>query len=306
MPDGTSDVVDGIALEGAAASWLEDRAEELDVQEAELLNRLLAAHQQLEADDEPVESLVTESDLEERLEAVESGLEDDIEGVADDVDAAEADFADKLDDVRQRIIQVKRETDQKAPADHDHPDIEERLTTTAKALKDLETSHEDLEASVEDLRERVDAGFENFEDVLSYLRDETDSLDRKTTTLASAVLSMRESVASLAAAEAHRERAEQLKREANLAGVRVAECADCDQDVTVAQLAAPECPFCGAVFEGVEPKSSWFGSHALLTGSTPALEAGEDWLEAESDTWLDEDAETLEEMVENIEEGEDA
>lgn len=301
MPDGTSDAVDGIALEGPAASWLEARADELGIGEDELLNRLLAAHRQLEEQDTEVEALVTESDLED----VESSLEDDVAGVADDVEAAESTFEDKLEDVRQRVIQIKRETDQKASTDHDHPDVEERLETTAKALKDLEARHDDLAANVEELQERVDAGFENFEEVLSYLRDETDALDRKTTTLASAVLSLRESVASLAAAEAHRERAEQLKREANLSGVQTADCADCGQAVTVAQLAAPECPFCGAVFEGVDPKSSWFGSNTLLTGSKPALEAGETWLEAESDTWLETDAETLEEMAEIAEDEDD-
>lgn len=325
MPDGTSDAVDSVALEGAAAAWLESRAEELGLDEQDLLHRILAAHREAEGsvDDE---TFVTEADLEERLDDIESDLEEmrstlesdleavqstmesdleelqsslesDIEAAEADVEAAEAEFAEKIEDVRERVIQVKRETDQKAAQDHDHPGLEERLETTATALKDVEERHADLAEEVEALRERVDAGFDNFEEVLSYLRDETDSLDRKTTTLASAVLSMRESLASVAAAEAHRERAEQLQREANLAGVTAATCEECDQTVTVAQLAAPECPFCGAVFEGIEPKSSWFGSHTLHTGSTPALEGGENWLEDEGGTWLDGDEETLEEMA---------
>lgn len=301
MPDGTSDAVDGVALEGAAAAWLESRADELGLDEEELLHRILEAHREGEESLDG-ESVVTEATLEERLDAIESDLEAVESALAADVEAAETEFDEKIDDVRERVIQVKRETDQKAPRDHDHPELADRLETTASALKGVEERHEDLAVAVENLRERVDAGFDNFEEVLSYLRDETDSLDRKTTTLASAVLSMRESVASVAAAEAHRERAEQLQREANLAGVTEAKCAECEQAVTVAQLAAPECPFCGAVFEGVEPKSSWFGSHTLLTGSTPALEGGENWLEDEGDSWLGGDEETLEEMAELAEE----
>lgn len=301
MPDGTSDAVDGVALEGATAAWLESRAEELGLDEAELLNRIVAAHQAaVESPDE--ESFVTKSTLEAELDAIEADLAEAESTLEDDIAAAESEFTDKIDDVRERVIQVKRETDKKAEADHDHPDIADRLETTAKATKDVEERQAELSEAVEDLRKRVDAGFKNFEEVLSYLRDETDSLDRKTTTLASAVLSMRESVASVAAGEAHRKRAEQLQRESNLAGIQDGKCADCEQTVTIAQLAVPECPFCGAIFEGVEPKSSWFGSHTLLTGSTPAIEAGENWVEGEDGSWFEGDAETLEEMAESTEE----
>jgi chromosome segregation ATPase len=301
MPDGTSDAVDSVALEGAAAAWLESRAEELDLDEEELLHRIIATYREA-ASAEDV-SVVTESALEERLDAIEAELSDVESALQADVEAAESEFADKIDDVRERVIQVKRETDEKAPEDHDHPDLAERLETTAEALKSVEEAHGKLEDDVAELGDRVDAGFENFEEVLSYLRDETDSLDRKTATLASAVLAMRESLASVAATEAHRNRVEQLQREANLAGVTDADCGECGQSVTVAQLAAPECPFCGAVFEGVEPKSSWFGSHTLLTGSTPALEGGENWSdEADGDSWLSGDGETLEDIAQIAEE----
>jgi chromosome segregation ATPase len=301
MPDGTSDAVDGVALEGAAAAWLESRADELGLEEEQLLNRIIAAHREAEqaTDAEP---LVTESTLEDRLDALESELEEMEATLQADVDAAEAEFAEKIEDIRDRVIQVKREADQKAPTDHDHPDLLDRLETTAEATKEVEERQADLEADVEDLSESVDAGFENFEEVLSYLRDETDALNRRTTTLASAVLTMRETVASVAAAAAHRERAEQLHREANLAGVKDAICGDCEQSVTVAQLASPECPFCGAVFEGVEPKSGWFGSHTLLTGSSPAIEGGDDWVEDDGGSWLEGDTDTLEEMAETVEE----
>jgi chromosome segregation ATPase len=305
MPDGTSDAVDSVALEGAAAAWLESRAEELGIDEEELLHRIIATYREAEEADDV--SVVTESTLEDRLDDIEADLADVESSLQADVEAAESEFADKIDDVRERVIQVKRETDEKAPTDHDHPELAERLETTAKTLRDVEAGQRDLTEEVEELDERVDAGFDNFEEVLSYLRDETDSLDRKTATLASAVLAMRESVASVAAAEAHRKRVEQLQREANLAGVTDADCGECGQSVTVAQLAAPECPFCGAVFEGVEPKSSWFGSHTLLTGSTPALEGGEDWLDEDEagDSWLGDDGETLEEVAEIADEEDD-
>lgn len=269
MADGTSDAVESVTLEGTAAAWVAERAEELDVDREELLERVVAAYREVE---------------EGNLDA-DVATSDDVSELAERVDDAEADFEEKLQDVRERVIQVKREADEKASADHDH--------------RDLESDVESLREEVAALDDHVDAGFGNFEEVLSYLRDEADDLNRKTTTLASVVLSMRETVRALAGAEARRARADQLRRDANVAGVENADCEECGQSVTVAQLSAPECPFCGAAFEGVSAKSGWFGSHTLETGTAPALTSKQSWLddEGDEDSWLDEETEVLEEMA---------
>jgi len=264
-----------------------ERAEELGVSDEALLKRIVAAYRAAEEDAD--REFVTNEELREQVEDVES------------------EFDEKIRDVRERVIQVKREADGKAPTDHDHPDVDERAAAAMEAAESAAAEAESLAGEIDSLADHVDAGFDNFEEVLSYLRDETDDLDGKATTLATAVLSVRESVGSLAAAEARRERAESLQREANLAGVENADCDACGQSVTVAQLSAPECPFCGESFEGVEAKTGWFGSHTLVTGRKPALKAKQSWLDddGEDDSWLGGDTDTLEAMATGPEEADD-
>ena len=278
MPDGTSDAVDAATLTGSEAAWLGERAEELDITEEELLQRLVAAYRTVEERDASVPTADDLADVEERVTDVERG------------------FDEKIEDVRERVIQVKREADEKAAADHEHDDLAEQARTAAEAARRLEDDYESLAGDVDDLVERVDAGFENFEEVLSYLRDETDDLNGKVTTVAATVLAMRESVAALAGAAARRERVERLRAAANRAGVRVADCGECEQEVSVALLTEPKCPFCSAAFEDVEAKSGWFGSHTLVTGEPPALASADEWLEEDDDSWLGDDA-ALEAMV---------
>ncbi|WP_232702650.1 hypothetical protein [Halobacterium wangiae] len=279
MADGTSDAAGGPSLEGAAAEWLAERASDADVSEKVLLQRIVGAYRA--ATEDADNEFVTDDELREQVGDVER------------------EFDEKIQDVRERVIQVKREADGKATADHDHAEVSQQAADAVAAAESAQAEAGVLAEEVDRLADRVDAGFDNFEEVLSYLRDETDDLDGKATTLATAVLSMRESVRSLAAAEARRERAEQLQREANVSGVQNADCDACGQSVTVAQLSAPECPFCAESFEGVEAKTGWFGSHTLVTGRKPALTAKRSWLDddGESDSWLGGDTETLEAMA---------
>lgn len=303
MADGTSDGVEGATLEGPAAAWLAERADELGLDDEEFLKRVVAAYRSVE-ENELEADLATSDEHADRLEDLEARV-DDVESRADETESrvadAEADFDEKLQDVRERVVQVKREADGKADADHDHPDLAEDVTEALAAAERADEVAAALEADVADLEERVDAGFENFEEVLEFLRDETDELSGKVTTLATAVVSMREAVRTVGAAEARRARTDALKRTANVSGVEEADCEDCGQSVTLALLTAPECPFCGAPFEDVAPGSGWFSSNTLETGATPALTAGRPWLDDESDdregSWLGAETETLEEMA---------
>jgi|GEM_PF-469419 DNA repair exonuclease SbcCD ATPase subunit len=303
MADGTSDGVEGATLEGPAAAWLAERADELGLDDEEFLKRVVAAYRSVE-DDELGADLATSDEYADRLDDLAERVDETESRVADAesrIGNAEADFDEKLQDVRERVVQVKHEADGKADADHDHPGLAEDV---AAALDEAERADEMTAALTEDvaaLDEQVDAGFENFEEVLSFLRDETDDLSGKVTTLAKAVVSMREAVRTVGAAEARRARTDALKRTANVAGVEEADCEDCGQSVTVALLTAPECPFCGAPFEDVAPGSGWFSSNTLETGATPALTAGRPWLDDENDgregSWLGAETETLEEMA---------
>lgn len=254
---GGSESVARIELPEEAAAWLAEQADRQGVSEEEYLRRLLLAQQSVEAEGEPA---VPET-LAERVRAVESDLEE------------------KVSDVRERVVQVKRETDTKAPADHDHPDIEEQLRTAVADAEETRSALGELEERVEALQETTEQGFKNYEEILEYLTETTDDIEEKLTRTATALVGTRRVVGELAAAEENRQGLVELLRAANQRGIRVADCEECGEAVALGLLTEPACPHCETAVHGVEPKSGFFGSPTLLTGEPPALEAGEESVE---------------------------
>ncbi|SEO25420.1 Predicted nucleic acid-binding protein, contains Zn-ribbon domain [Halogranum amylolyticum] len=210
--------------------------------------------------EEEGETLATVDRSQERLTEAVDRLESRVGAVEDDLDA-------KIDDVRSRVVQVKREADAKAPADHDHPALDERVdaagSTATEALAELDR-----------LDERVDRGFENYEEILTYLRETTDDLDDDVDRLVRTLVDLRERTATLEATLARRTAAADLQREANRHGVTQASCGDCGSTVHLGLLSAPRCPHCDRGFTGLEPARGFFGSATLSVGDRPAL-AGE-------------------------------
>ena len=235
-------------------AWIDERAEECGLTRTEFLRGLAAA-----LDDGAPEPFARQ----ERVSAVEDGVDE------------------KIQDVRDRVLQVKREADRKADADHEHPELERAVAATDERIADLATAVEDQRSRLDDVESRVDDGFENFEEVLDYLTETTDDLGAKTQTLATALLDVRDGVRLIA--QGNNSAVDQLAAQANRKGVREAACEDCARSVDIALLREPACPHCGATFSRVESKSGWFGSHTLQTGeSPPALEPGDtDLLEEE-------------------------
>lgn len=212
-------------------TWLDDRAADTGFTREELVYRLLDAHRTLDETDEEVRDPKAElRELGDRLAA----LEDDLD--------------EKITDVRSRVIQVKRETDEKAPESHDHPEIEQQ----------------------------VEAGFENYESVLEYLVEATDAHDAKLDRLGSALVEQRSRVATIEQYVETQEALATLQQEANRHGVATAACGSCGDPVQIGLLTEPSCPHCNATFEGVEPRRYFFGTHRLTVGDPPALEAAED------------------------------
>ncbi|MFB6112135.1 MAG: CopG family transcriptional regulator [Halobacteriaceae archaeon] len=207
------------------------------------------------------------------------------------IEAVESDLGSKVEDVRDRVIQVKRETDEKAPGDHDHESVEQRLEELAAAVESLETSVTDLErieptvesleSTVDELTETVDAierrteeGFENYETVLEDLLDRADTMEHRTEALGRAAAQLQQAVESLQSQTAARERAAALQREANRKGIREADCAACETTLDIALLDEAACPACETTFSGVSRRANFLRSHTLDTGDPPALEAG--------------------------------
>ncbi len=245
--------------------WLKREADRRGMAPEELLEAIVLAHQSMQtagASDEPI-TLVDQSDL----------------------DAIESKYMDLLEDVRDRVIQVKRETDKKAPADHEHPDLEQTLTATTESLTTLEQTLDTLDETVDELDQTLDervtalesdlqTGFENYEEILEYLLETTDTLQERLDTLAQATLQTRERLRDITGSQKEREAIEELKATANTRGISTAICESCENRVRIGLLTSPHCPHCGATFTGLESTDGLrglFGSPRLTTGDRPAL-----------------------------------
>lgn len=273
--------------------WLAEKASEEGRSREDVLLQLLSAYRKVEGlEDGDVDPPggVGAAELEELPDALREEIDERIddrvetrladtdddggmseEAVRERIETTESRFVDLLEDVRERVVQVKRETDAKAPGDHDHPE----LAATVDELDGLTESVAGLESSLDRLEDRVDAGFGNYEEVLNYLADSVDTVATRQTTLAKALVETRDELRKLAARDTARSAVESIQREANGHGIRTADCGECGSDVDVGLLSRAECPHCSATFIGVEPARGFFGSDTLETGERPALEAGE-------------------------------
>lgn len=193
--------------------------------------------------------------------------EEEFESLESRIEALEAAFEADIEDVRKRVIQVKRETDEKAAASHDHDGLE-------RAVEDLEADLEAVEETLERTESRLDGGFENFEEILERLLDRTADLERDVGIIGQALRSMRQTLDTVAEREQQRARADHFKQTAAVRGVRKAKCEACNSKIDIALLSEARCPTCGESFHTLDANPGFFGTSVLETGERPALEGG--------------------------------
>jgi len=182
-----------------------------------------------------------------------------------DLAAVEAEFQEKLDDVRERVIQVKREADGKAAADHEHDALQE-------SISELRDDVDALDAEMDAVRADLDTGFENFEEILESLTNRANTLENRTERLAGALIGLRDAVEALS--DGHTDPLEPIARAANRNGIKSADCEACSASVDISLLRQPRCPHCEATFSDLQPSKGWFGSATLIVGDPPALTSG--------------------------------
>lgn len=282
-----------VRLPSELDSWLDEQARELGVNRETVLVQMLASYRataELDGDldaaefevgapsDEQVEEVVDrrveerlEGRLDERVEdAVEAALAERLSDATEAVerrvgsraDSIQAAFQEKLEDVRERVVQVKQEADAKAPADHDHEEFD-RLVALGRHV-------DDLQEDVEGLTERLDATLPEQEMAIEELEADLDTVKERLRTVAWAVRDLREDVETdtgLAAVE-------RVKRAAAKADVDRARCENCGNGVDIALLTDPHCPHCEATVTDVEEASGFFSKPKLLVASQ--LESGEE------------------------------
>ncbi len=247
-----------IELPGDVYDWL-DKEHHGNVEA--VARRLLDAHRRLATGGDPI---APSSDSDDNRPVTEAELDERL----DDLDAM---IEELIEDVRKRVIQLKRETDAKAPKEHNHEELCERLDGVEGRIVDAEGQAESAAERAADAEASLAAGFENYEEILTYLTEETDLLADRFDVLASAVIDLRSEVETVAAERARRAAVDELKRAANQQGVRTAECDACSASVDIALLTKPHCPQCTERFVDVSAGSRFFKPNVLETGDPPAL-----------------------------------
>jgi chromosome segregation ATPase len=289
-----------VSLPPDLAAWVDEQAADRDADRETVLVQLLAAHRAADEMDDGVDvgSLDGSVSVEDEVRSViaermpdiagavadqlevERTVEDAIEARRDDLaqsaadrasrqfegdlDALEAEFVDKVDDVRDRVIQVKKETDRKAPAEHDHPDLLDQLNTLSADIAELQDEVDDLR---EDVTGRVESQEERLDEIDETVWDVQDKLE----TVAYVVRDLRDG------GEMENKRAtsvEKIKRAAAKEDLDRARCEACGEGVEIALMTDPECPHCEATVTDVKPGEGLFGKPMLVKarGIEPADE----------------------------------
>ena len=260
--------------DGAVDAAIEAAAAEAGVGREEMLKRAIVSLAEAEGVDAP--------DAEE-VAALESRL-----------DALEADLDEKVSDLRERFVELYRDLEATAPADHEHAETAERLDALATELDRTAERLDEVEADAaarstvdEAVGERVDEIDDRLTDVEERVNDlaelearvdaiDTDDLDDKLSRVASAVVRVRRRLDAAERDRADRERLDAISATANRNGVRKAACTDCGSTVDVGLLTEPECPHCGRAFAELEPNPGFLGTSRLVVGEQPALDGDVD------------------------------
>ncbi|WP_332899797.1 hypothetical protein [Haladaptatus sp. CMSO5] len=247
--------------------WLTAKTAALGVSRETLLVQLLAAYRLTDE--------TTAGDLKAALEqhnAVDSNQLAAVESaLTQKVDTEVGELNEKvdslIDDVRARVIQVKKEADAKSESDHTHPEL--------STVETLEQSVNRLQDEVDRLETAVDHETSTRTDEHTALRERIDDLESKLQTVARVTLDMR-NVVRTDAERAERERLLSTLREiATEEGVRNAKCGACGAPIDVALLNDPTCPGCGHLFTDIEP-GTWLIRSPRLVNTRPELEVGSD------------------------------
>lgn len=255
-----------VNLPGELDSWLTERAQTLGVDRETVLLQLLASYRaadELDDDAVPVpDSTAVEQLVSDRLTQAADTIQQEVDAVQQEVDAIEQRHEEDIEDVRGRVVQLKREIDGKAPADHSHEEL--------ARLDDLQAELSEVQSAVDSIEEEVDSTVAEHDVLVEDIDERLDTLQERLKTVAWVVSDLRDAHESQGGIEA----VDRIKRAAAKADIDRAKCESCGNGVNIALLADPECPHCRATVTNVEAADGWFSKPRLLAASQ--LESGED------------------------------
>jgi outer membrane murein-binding lipoprotein Lpp len=246
--------------------WLSERAAGSGMDREELLLALLSAYRDATTDEDAVESLV-----EARVVPL----------VNHRLDQYDEDVERKLDDVRRRVVQLKKETDTKVPEEQ-FASLGAQVDELGATVRDLRDDVESLgregpaveDADLEAVRESLQAHAET----AVRLDERLDDVETKLTRVAHAVVALREErTPTEGAAEAEATTTQRptpvaareatlvdIKRQAARERIASADCGACGAPVDLSLLPEAACPHCSAPFGGLEGRNGMFSSPRLV------------------------------------------
>ncbi|MEF8828258.1 MAG: hypothetical protein V5A49_04445 [Haloarcula sp.] len=275
-----------VELSADLDEWLTEQAETLGVPREAVMEQLLAAYMTAADSDDGMDDLrqpsadeldaVVAATVDEKLNgAVEAATESAVSAHMPDIvdtverqlaerfDALEADFQTKIEDVRERVVQVKREADAKAPADHSHAEFD-RIDALSEEIEEIETELAALRDDVTDSRETTD---ERVDDI----GDRLDDVEDKLTRVAWVVSDLRDDQGGR---DQTQKAVARLKRAAAQENISTARCSNCGEQVEIGLLTEPQCPHCNTTVSDVRPEGGILRSKARLVAAAQ-LEPGE-------------------------------
>ncbi|MEF8869043.1 MAG: hypothetical protein V5A85_11045 [Haloarculaceae archaeon] len=251
-----------VTLPPSLEEWLAERAEETGVDRGELLVQLAASYRAA-ADGDPAAELASAVE--------EAATEAATERVDDRLGSFRSSLDSQLQEIRKRVVQLKRESDEKAPSTR-VAELSTRVDGLDERLDELEQSVRTLRTDVEELpgagagepgseraarsqgrdRAAADPG----------LIERVEDVESKLVRVARAVVDLHERDAATAATGEDADRAgadldhgvsgratlRGIRRVAAREGVREAPCSGCGETVDLTLLPEADCPHCGARF----------------------------------------------------------
>lgn len=251
-------------------AWLGQQADKTGRSRTEILARAVMAYQVGEnLDYNPLapEAVAAINRNPERIQQILANAEE-ITTAVDRLGRVETDLDEQVQDLRTRIIDVLRETESRANADHDHPDLTESLDSLETTL----THQSDRITEVSNRIDTIAGRRESAESDRSSPVETTKETEERLQELASATVKLQRQTAALEQRAERIDRVAEIKQQANQTGTQTAECGSCDRSVNISLLGTPRCPHCDATFDGVVPSSGLFGSATLSHEDRPALE----------------------------------
>ncbi|CCQ37568.1 CopG domain protein [Natronomonas moolapensis 8.8.11] len=253
-----------VTLPPSLSEWLDERAATLGMEPEALLVQLLETHRSAaDLDENWIET------LEDRLEDVDAR----VERTDSRVDDVETKLATNVEDVRERVLQLRDAVEERAPAEHSHGEFR----SLADRIDELSTALEAVESEVQAL-EGLEESVDRFGDAVESNADRIDTAESKLDRIARAVVARNRREAAEADSE---ERLHGIRRDANRTGAFEANCASCGEPIRIGLLSEAACPHCERGFDGLETPSSvlrWFKRPTLTV-----VDDGEGAPEAEAE-----------------------